>query len=113
MHELSLCGAIADIVLRRAGERSVDVVHLQIGQLRQVVPDTLSFCWELVTSGTELDGSQLSIERVPAVLHCRSCEGSHELGSAPGLACPACGGVGVDVVSGDECLVTELELTEV
>ena len=110
MHELSLCGAIADIVARRAGERQVDVIHVRIGQLRQVVPDTLEFCWSMVSSGTELDGSALAISRIPAVLVYRSCGTEGGLGDDICFACSACGGVDVEVRAGEEFLVTELEL---
>ena len=41
MHELSICRSIADIVRRHAGEGTVSTIHVQIGQLRQIVPDTL------------------------------------------------------------------------
>ncbi len=113
VHELSLCGAIADIVTRRADDRAVDVIHLRIGQLRQVVPDTLEFCWSMITSDTELEGSVLAIERVPAVLRCGSCGGEHALGAVVAFACSGCGGLDVTVLSGEEFLVTELELAEV
>ena len=49
MHELALCGSIADIVDRRAAGRPVETVRLRIGELRQVVPDTLDYCWTMVT----------------------------------------------------------------
>ncbi len=113
MHELSLCGALADIVLRSAEERRVDTVHVRIGQLRQVVPDTLQFCWSMITSDTELDGCTLQIERVPAVLRCRACDEEHPLSAPPTFACLACGGIDVQVVAGEEFLVTELELATV
>lgn len=113
MHELSLCGAIAEIASRRAGDRTVEVIHLRIGQLRQVVPDTLTFCWSMVSEGTELDGSVLAVERVPAVLRCRTCGAEAELGQHIAFACAACGGLDVDPVAGEEFLVTELELAGV
>ena len=49
MHELSLCNAIQGVVERARGDRAVTHVHLQVGQLRQVVPQTLEYCWTLVT----------------------------------------------------------------
>lgn len=110
MHELSLCGAIADIVSRRAGDRRVDVIHLRIGQLRQVVPDTLSFCWTLVSEGTDLDGSVLDVERVPAVLECRSCATRFGLDGQVSFACRSCGGLDVAVRAGDDFDVTALDL---
>lgn len=113
MHELSLCGAIAEIASRRAGERTVAVIHVRIGQLRQVVPDTLQFCWTLVVGDTALDGSVLEIERVAAGLRCRACE--HEFGMGNGIThfCPVCGGFDAEVVTGEEFFVTALDLAEV
>jgi hydrogenase nickel incorporation protein HypA/HybF len=113
MHELSLCGAIAEIAYRRAGDRPVEVIHVRIGQLRQVVPDTLTFCWSMVSDGTDLAGSVLAVERVPAVLRCRTCGVETEHGQHIAFACVACGGLDVDAVAGEEFLVTELELAGV
>jgi hypothetical protein len=49
MHELALCGAIAEIARRRAGERHVEVIHLRIGELRQVVGSPSS--WNAARAG--------------------------------------------------------------
>ena len=43
MHELSIASAIVDTALRHAGERRVTRVDVQVGALRQVVPDSLAF----------------------------------------------------------------------
>jgi len=93
VHELSLCGAIANIVTRHAAGRPVSVIHVQVGQLRQVVPDTLVFCWELVSDGTPLAGSRIDVEGVPARMRCR-----------------ACGSIDAEVISGEEFMVTSLDL---
>lgn len=112
MHELSICGAIAAIVDRNADGRPVTNIYLQIGQLRQIVPDTLIYCWSVVTSDTPLDGSSLVVEHVPARLDCLDCGHVSEVGGPP-LACRDCSGSAVRVVAGDECLVTSLDLVEV
>ena len=92
MHELSICGSIADIVTRRAGGRAVKVINVRVGQLRQVVPDTLVYCWELVSADTPLAGSRISIEAVPARIRCRSCDQVTDVGAVPVFACGGCGG---------------------
>ncbi|MBA3743647.1 hydrogenase maturation nickel metallochaperone HypA [Sporichthya sp.] len=109
MHELSLCGAIADIAARRAGDRAVEVIHLEIGQLRQVVPDSLTFCWSMLTASTALDGSVLDVERVAARLSCRACAAEFGLTDSFTFACAACGGLDVAVLAGEEFVVTALE----
>jgi hydrogenase nickel incorporation protein HypA/HybF len=110
VHELSICGSIADIVARRAAGRPVKVINVRVGQLRQVVPDTLVYCWELVSADTPLAGSRISIEAVPVRIRCRSCDQVTDVGPIPVFACGACGGFDAQVVSGDEFLITSLEL---
>ncbi len=48
MHELSLSSAIVNTVAKHAGGRTVTVVNLRVGRLRQVVPDTLDFYFAFV-----------------------------------------------------------------
>jgi hydrogenase nickel incorporation protein HypA/HybF len=112
VHELSLCGAIGDIVTRRAADRKVEIVHVQVGQLRQVVPDTLIFCWSLVTADTALDGSVLEVERIDAALKCHACGTEQGLGETMVFACQGCGGLELEVIAGEEFLVTTLELAD-
>jgi hydrogenase nickel incorporation protein HypA/HybF len=110
VHELSICGSIADIVTRRAAGRAVKVINVRAGQLRQIVPETLVYCWELVSADTSLAGSRISVETVPARIRCRSCERVTDVGAVPVFACVGCGGFDVEVVSGEEFLITSLEL---
>lgn len=111
MHELSICGSIADIVGRHADGRKVDVIHLQVGRLRQIVPDTLLYCWGLVSAQTPLAGSRLEVESIPARVDCRGCGGSAEL-EQPVFRCPHCDSTEVALVAGEEFLITSLELAE-
>jgi len=112
VHELSICGSIAEIVRRRAADRPVSTIHLRIGRLRQVVPDTLVYCWELVSADTELDGAALEVEDVPARIVCQDCDATTLVGELPLFMCHACNGVNVSVVSGEEFLITALDLAE-
>jgi hydrogenase nickel incorporation protein HypA/HybF len=110
VHELSICSSIADIVTRHADGRTVRVINVRAGQLRQIVPDTLVYCWGLVSAGTPLAGSRISVEPVPARIRCRSCSSVTDVGEVPVFACGGCGGFAVEVVSGEEFLITSLEL---
>jgi len=65
MHELSLCEAIAGVVKNHADGRHVDVVRVRIGALRQVVPESLSFCWSPVGDHVGL------VDLVPAMRQSR------------------------------------------
>jgi len=112
LHELSICGSIADIAAGYAAGRPVDVINVRVGQLRQVVPDTLVYCWNLVSGQTPLAGSRIVVETVPARIKCRACAHVTEIGPVPVFACGACGGSDAEVISGEEFLITSLELAE-
>ncbi|SNQ47264.1 Zn finger protein HupH (egulating hydrogenase expression) [Frankia canadensis] len=111
MHELSLCRSVADIVRRHAAGRRVIRVRLRVGALRQVVPDTLAYCWRLMQDDSvdPLAGSVLEVQSVPAVVRCRAC-GTHSELDRPVLRCAGCGGADVELVSGEEFLVVSFEV---
>ena len=111
MHELSIADAVRAIAERHADGRSVTRVEVRIGHLRQVVPSSLQFAWDLITTATTLDGAELEIEYVPATTICDRCDAATLLVAFPPL-CGACGSLDVEVRGGDELLVDALELEE-
>lgn len=90
----------------------MSVVHVRVGQLRQIVPDTLVYCWDLVSEGTGMSGARLEVSQVSARIRCRSCDREAPLGDVPSFACAGCGGVNVEITAGEEFLVTSLDLSE-
>ena len=112
VHELSLCEAIADSVSRHASGRPVRRASVRIGYLRQVVPESMSFCWEVLTDGTDLAGCELDIEHVPAIVACGQC-GEVTTLVLPVLLCGSCGGSEVALESGDEMLLVSIDLAGV
>jgi hydrogenase nickel incorporation protein HypA/HybF len=111
VHELSLCEAIAGVVKPYAGGRHVDVVRVKIGALRQVVPESLSFCWELVRDYEDMPDTALELEFVAAEVRCRSCARQSTITSQWCLLCPQCESADVEVLHGDEFLVTSLDVS--
>ena len=111
MHELSLCRAIAGAAIEAAAGRPVRRIGLRVGAMRQVVPDTLVYCWRLFSECTALSGSELDVESVPARTACGACGQTATLAS-PVLCCPSCGSTDVTLVAGEEFLLTALDLSE-
>jgi hydrogenase nickel incorporation protein HypA/HybF len=112
VHELSVCQAIADTVTERAAGRPVDHVRVRIGALRQVVPDALAMCWEILTDATELEEASLEIEEVPAVIGCTRC-GQNTTLDLPIFVCSVCGSDDVAILSGEEFLLVDFSRAEV
>jgi len=103
--------AIVDTAVKHAAGRPVTVVTVRIGHLRQVVPSSLQFAFELVAQGTVAEGAELVMEMVPAAGRCRACGAESPLPEFP-LRCASCGGLDMEVVRGEELLVDSLELEE-
>ncbi len=107
MHELAIAESVVSSVLERV-DGPVSVVRLRVGRLAGVVPDALTFCFELATAGTVLEGATLEIEERPGRAHCRTCEQDFSLEDAF-LLC-SCGSADVEVLSGRELSVTSVEV---
>ncbi len=114
MHELSIAQNILEIVLAHLPAReshSVKSVKLRVGKQSGVVPDSLDFCFGVIAQGTPLEGVALTIERVPFILKCKTCGSSFQSESGIVL-CPSCGDMDVEVLSGTELQVVEIDLVD-
>jgi len=111
MHELSIGRAVLDLATRHAAGRRVVLVDVTIGALRQVVPDSLAFYFQIVSRGTICEGATLRPRLAPARLRC-ACGQQWEL-EEPSLRCPRCGGARVSVLDGDQLTVDSIEVEEV
>lgn len=105
MHEMSIALAVVEQVeqaARAGGATGVAGVRLRIGELAGVVPDALSFCFELACAGTLLEGAELEAEQVPARARCGPCADEWAVGMPPQLCCPRCGTATAGLLSGRE-----------
>ena len=112
MHELSVASAVMDTVERHAEGRKVLAVTLRIGHLRQVIPDSLAFYFEMVARDTLAEGARLEQLIVPARLRCGGCEQEWELEGTPEFRCPRCAVGEVAVIAGNELEVDSIEVEE-
>lgn len=112
MHELALTESIVDIVVeeaRRHGFVRVRVIRLRIGAMSHVEPEALRFCFDAVARGTAAEGATLDIVRLNGEGWCPDCEKTVAIDMRFG-PCPDCGGRRVQLTSGDELRVHELEV---
>lgn len=111
MHELAIAQGVLDVALEAAAGRRVRRVELRVGRLRQVVAPALAFSFELVARGTAAEGAELAIEDVAIVGRCRACGAESGQPAFP-LRCASCGGLDLEVVTGEELSVEWLELED-
>jgi hydrogenase nickel incorporation protein HypA/HybF len=108
VHELAITQSVVDAVTERTGTARVASVRVRVGRLAGVVPDAMLFCFELVTSGTALDGAVLEIEQPEGRGRCRACGAGFALPDLI-LLCD-CGSADVEVLAGRELAVASVVL---
>ena len=108
VHELAITQSVVDAVLEKLPERQITVVSLAIGTLSGVEPDSVRFCFGLVTAGTALDGVELRISRPSGRAHCSSCQSDFDLDSCIMLC--ACGSADVRATSGHQLLISSVRV---
>jgi hydrogenase nickel incorporation protein HypA/HybF len=111
MHELSIATAVLNTALKHAGDRPVELVSLRVGGLRQVVPDSLRFYWEIVARGTACEGAELKLTEIGVRLRCLECAHDWEA-TIPAFRCPRCTSAQVTIVAGEELEVDYIEVEE-
>lgn len=115
MHEMSVITSLLSIVREEMTKHEVQhllLVRIRYGALANIVPEALSFAFEALTAGTELDGAVLETEEIPVTLRCTKCNGvftpeGKDRFFAP---CPACGELnGHHMESGRELYIQHIE----
>jgi hydrogenase nickel incorporation protein HypA/HybF len=112
MHELALTESIVEILVEEAckqGFGRVRVVRLEVGAMAHVAPEALRFCFDAVSRGTVAEGATLDIVHIGGEGRCLDCGKTVALDERFG-PCPGCGGRHVQMTSGDELRIQELEV---
>lgn len=108
MHELGITEAVVATVTERIPDGKVTCVRLEIGALTGIVADSVRFCFDLVTEGTNLEGASLEITEPAGRCRCRGC-GAEFAPDWPILACP-CGNADVAVLAGQDLKILSVQV---
>ncbi|MCL5958447.1 MAG: hydrogenase maturation nickel metallochaperone HypA [Chloroflexi bacterium] len=124
MHEFGITSRIVATVSRVAQENEatkVVRVDLVIGQLTFLSIPQVKLTYEILTKGTPLQDSELSIQESEGIVRCQVCDKERKVsfslesgpdslsGPLPLFSCSACGGK-VTIIQGKECEVTGIAL---
>jgi len=115
MHELPVTKSICEIVLRHAAKNNASrvlSVNLEIGALSDLQRAWVQRYFDYLSRGTMAEGANVSIERVPAIFRCNSCQQPFQVASLleEGISCDRCGAGDVTMVSGRHYLVKNIEV---
>ena len=112
MHEMSIAEGIIQVIEEQArlqGYQRVNAVWLEIGPLAAVEKESLRFCFEAVCRHSLAAGARLEIIDLPGTAWCLGCSQTVAVQQRYD-ACPLCGSYQLQVTSGDELRIKELEV---
>jgi hydrogenase nickel incorporation protein HypA/HybF len=112
MHEMSIAQSLLDIIkeeMQKHDARILRAVRLNVGQMTAVVPEALTFCFEVMTSGTELEGAQLFMNMVPLKGYCPDCGREFTIEDYT-FICPTCGGTNIETIGGQDLSIVDIEV---
>ena len=114
MHELAICQSLLASVQQTAQDhkaQSVAKITVSIGPLSGVEAALLKRAWTIARAGTLAANASITIKLMPLIVECTLC-GHQGAALANRLICEDCGDWRVILISGDEMLLTSLELDE-
>lgn len=109
---MSIAQSLIDILkdeMLKHDAKSLRSVRLNVGQMTAIVPDALSFCFQVITDGTEMEGARLIMEIIPLMGYCSECEEEFEIKDYAFL-CPSCGSTKINTLGGQDLSIVEIEV---
>lgn len=119
MHEMGIAMQVAEIATATLKENvpetmediRVEQVNLRIGKLSSVIPESLRFCFGIITRDTVLAGAKLEIEEIPVVARCKDCQAQWAI-NGPVFRCEKCQSGSLEILSGQELEIVSLEIAD-
>ncbi|MBD2604973.1 hydrogenase maturation nickel metallochaperone HypA [Scytonema hofmannii FACHB-248] len=111
MHEIGITQNVVAIVAEYANGAKVRRVLLEIGKLSAIMPDAVSFCFDICSQNTVLEGAILEILQTPGLAKCRQCGAEITLEKPFGVC--SCGSLQLDLIAGEELKIKEIEIEEI
>lgn len=111
MHELAITESVIKIAEDEATKNSlgsVTAINIVIGELTNIVDDSIQFYFDLIAKGTMAEGAVLGFKRIPAAVLCDQCEERFEPGDEQDYNCPKCGQFAFNIVAGNEFFIESI-----
>ena len=111
MHEMPIAVEIVNRTIDIAQQNDavrVTEVEVEVGDMRQVVPEALELAFKVVAEGSVVEGAELRIveEKVAAVCNACGCEFSPEIDAS--FVCPQCEQADARIVAGNDIILKSI-----
>ncbi len=112
MHELSIAQNIIEIMedySQRVDDKKFKAVYLEVGEMSNVLVDSLQFSFNSLIEGTKFSSAKLMVEKISVRIICKNCKTKAELVEF-NFSCKNCGSNQIEIVSGNELEISKIEL---
>lgn len=112
MHELSITENILRTCLAEAkkqGAVKIRTIHLLLGPFSGIVPECIQTYLDLLAEDTIAKGAKVKAQTLPLKVCCRDCLKESRITRAS-IACPFCGSLRLQILSGNELLIDRIEV---
>jgi hydrogenase nickel incorporation protein HypA/HybF len=115
MHEGDFTQQIVEAILeelKKFPESHPRAVHVQVGQIFHLQPESVHTHFRIFTKGTPLADAVLELEDVEVTILCQNCGQRSGVDDHHLLICEGCGSTAVEIVEGNAVIVQSIELEE-
>ena len=113
MHELAVTQNLVDIALdaaHAAGAEQIRIIHVVIGSLTGIAPESVQFYFDFLSRDTLAAGARLDLTMQPAQATCDKCGATFAVAPPLDGCCPHCGGAPASVAGGNDLMVQSIEV---
>jgi len=111
MHEMAIAVEIVDCLLNVAEQHKatrIEQVEIEIGRMRQVVPEALEMAFSAAVAGTVAEGAVLKLMEIEVTAVCDDCGTTYSPDIEISFACPSCGQANPRITAGDDIVVRNI-----
>lgn len=91
------------------GARKVNRIKIKVGELCGLLPECISYYFDIISRNTIAEDATLDIEKIPVKLKCCDC-GGYTSADVRSFRCGICGSQNLKIVEGNEFYVDSLEV---
>jgi hydrogenase nickel incorporation protein HypA/HybF len=113
MHELGMAMEIVEVVTKSLEGRkvmAVKEVEVELGELQRISPGQMRQVFEMASKDTIVEGAELKVKIKKGKVRCQDCgysggvkvEMNHDHDHAAHIHCPACDGVSIEILEGND-----------
>ena len=113
MHEMSYVVRFVNLAIETASEQKADKVRsitVSVGEMTDVLPEYLQKYYPETIRNTILEGSELKVNMVPALVECAGCKNNYTPTRENKYLCPHCGDGNGRVIAGRDVVLESVEV---